>query len=301
MRTDLLTAFLIVAGANISFAQTPNAADGPWSGQMQCVLSVKGPNYQDDQTHTWRIIPGPPFLNGVFRQWPAVWSVQGGGSRSLPTGFAETWKITVPETNAPLAFSVNTGTGQIRIGSQHGLLTAAGAISGTTNNPGARPLPLIAGLQEWPFPITDDVATATTISGTRTRSVPTANGWRQPPGVPTTETCTWRFDKVPATNAPQSQISSATGTTTNSGATLRSAGGTVSGIQTTDTSSTTTSREEFAGVKPAATVAAFNALQITVTYPNGGETVNAGTAIAIQWRQTLTVDGIRIATSTGTR
>jgi len=250
------------------------------------VLSVRAPNYQDDQRHTWRIIPGPPFLNGAFRQWPAVWSVQGGGSRALGTGLSETWKVAVPETNAPLAFSVNTITGQIRIGSQHGLLTVAGAISGTTNNPGARPVPLVAGFQEWPFPITDDVATATTISGTRTRSVPIPNGWRQPAGVPTTETCTWQFDKTGGTNTPQFQSSGATGTTTQSGTTLRSAGGTVSGIQTTENSTTTTTttrREEFGPAR----AGALAALALTITYPNGGETVAVGTPINITWTQLL--------------
>jgi len=125
---------------------------------MQCVLSVRGPNYQDDQTHTWRIIPGSPVLNGVFRQWPAVWSVQGSGNRTLDTGVSETWKSAVPPTNAPLAFSVNTVTGQMRIGSQHGLLNINGAITGST---GGRALPIIGALQEWPFPIVDDVATGT--------------------------------------------------------------------------------------------------------------------------------------------
>ena len=111
-------------------AQAPGAADGPWSGQMQCALSVRGPNYQDDQTHTWRITPGPPVFNGVFTQWPAV------------------------------------------------LLNINGAISGATIN-GATRAPIVSALQEWPFPIIDELATATTISGTRTRVAPNGSGWRQ--------------------------------------------------------------------------------------------------------------------------
>src|SRR6187401_1646993 len=104
---------------------------------MQCVLSVRGPDYQDDQTHTWRIVPGPPVANGMFRQWPAVWSVQGSGNRLLATGDSETWTTDVPPTNAPIAFAVNAVTGQIRIGSQHGLLSINGGIRGTTRSAGA--------------------------------------------------------------------------------------------------------------------------------------------------------------------
>jgi len=174
----LCIALFSVIALDRESAQAPGAADGPWSGQMQCALSVRGPNYQDDQTHTWRITPGPPVLNGVFRQWPAVWSVQGSGNRVLATGASETWKTTVPPTNAPLAFSVNTVTGQMRIGSQHGLLNINGAISGATIN-GATRAPIVSALQEWPFPIIDELATATTISGTRTRVAPNGSGWRQ--------------------------------------------------------------------------------------------------------------------------
>src|SRR5206468_10082438 len=50
-------------------ASTPGAtpADGPWSGQAECVLTVRADNYIDEQTHTWRITGGPPTLNGIFR------------------------------------------------------------------------------------------------------------------------------------------------------------------------------------------------------------------------------------------
>src|SRR4030095_5517066 len=112
----------------------------------------------------------------------------------------------VPPTNAPLAFAVNAVTGQIRIGSQHGLLSINGGIRGTTKSAGAT-RPILGVFQEWPFPLVDDVATAPTISGTRTRRAPNASGWRQAAAVPTTETCTWTFEKKPAT-AAESQISS---------------------------------------------------------------------------------------------
>lgn len=280
-----LLAVLICSVADYAAAQAPTAADGPWSGQMQCVLSVKGPDYQDEQTHTWRIVPGAPFLNGAFRQWPAVWSVQGSGSRGLATA-SETWKTAVPPTNAPLAFSVNAVTGQLRIGSQHGLLSINGAVIGTIKNAGGTQ-PITGGLQEWPFPIVDDVATATTISGTRTRTAANASGWRQPPGVPTTERCTWRFDKTAATNAPESQISAATGvTTTGSEPTLRPVGAGTIQSTTTETTSNTTLRRETA-FPSAGAVSALNALAITVTYPNGGETLPIGTPINITWTHLL--------------
>jgi len=282
----LLVSVVWFAAAAHPAMQAPNAADGPWSGQMQCVVSARGSGYQDDQTHTWRIIPGPPVLNGIFRQWPAVWTVQGSGNRTLPDGTPETWTTTVPETRAPLAFAVNAVTGQMRIGSQHGLLSTTGAITGRT---GRGQTPLVGGGQEWPFPIVDDVATATTISGTRTRPAPNGAGWRQPPGTPTTETCTWNFSKTPA-QAQQQISSAATGTTTTDPArTLRSAGA-PTGIQAP---ALTSAGDITGGKKAAGELVDRNglraALAITVSYPNGGETINVGTPITIRWTHLLPI------------
>jgi hypothetical protein len=91
---------------------------------------------------------------------------------------------------------------------------------------------------------------------------------------------------VAATNAPQSQVSSATGATTNSGATLRSAGaGTIQSTATDTTSNTDFRRERPA--PSAGTIAAINALQITVTYPNGGESLKVGNLLYIRWTHLL--------------
>ena len=197
---------------------TPSPADGPWSGQVQCVLSARGPDYQDDQTHTWRLTGEKPLLVGLFRRWPAMWSVVGSGSRP-----SETWKTTVPETSAPIAVW-EPAAGRIRFGSQHGLLSVNGGITGTASTRAA----INAPFQEMEFPVVEDAATLTTISGTRTRMVP-GHAWRQPLDVLTTETCTWNYVKG---GSPATQISSATGTTI-SAPTLRAAGpaGTIATIE----------------------------------------------------------------------
>ena len=210
MRYAILVVILVGTIPVVCFAQTPSAADGPWYGQVQCVLSARGAaDYQDDQTHTWRLTGDKPLLVGVFRRWPAMWSVQGSGS----SGPAGTWKTTVPETSAPIAVW-EPAPGRIRFGSQHGLLSINGAITGTTSTRQT----INAPFQEWEFPVVEDDVKLTTISGTRTRTVP-GRAWRQPLDVLTTETCTWNYTK----DAPSTQISSATGTTI-SAPTIRAAG-----------------------------------------------------------------------------
>jgi hypothetical protein len=209
MRHAILVVGLVTTIPVVCLAQTPSAADGPWFGQVQCVLSARGADYQDDQTHTWRLTGEKPLLVGMFRRWPAMWSVQGSGS-----GSAGTWKTTVPETIAPIAVW-EPAVGRIRFGSQHGLLTINGGITGTTGTRQA----INAPFTEWEFPVVEDDSKLTTISGMRTQMVP-GHAWRQPLDVLTTETCTWNYTKD-ASRA--TQISSSTGTTI-SAPTLRAAG-----------------------------------------------------------------------------
>jgi hypothetical protein len=182
-----------------------SAADGPWTGQASCVLSTRGTNYQEDQTHTWRLSGEPPRVTGSIRHWPAVWSVDGNGSRSsirsirgseaAASAPAQRWTINVPETVAPIAIWEDPSTNRLRIGNQHGLLVATGIAVRTDSRQD-----LTYSLQEWTFPATDDVVTNTSIAGSRTRTLPAgpATTWQPPPQSITTETCTWNFTRSPS-------------------------------------------------------------------------------------------------------
>jgi hypothetical protein len=188
----------------VAASQTPNVADGPWSGQVQCVLSARGTNYQDDQTHTWRLTGEPPRVAGSVRFWPAVWSVQGSGKRLLPSqtraaGPSESWTTAVPETSAPIAIYEFPATGTFRIHSQHTQLFADAAIQVTASTGQTS----ASRVWEWSVPsIVDDVK-KTTISGSRTNTVANGPGWRRPADAVTTETCTWNLTRgLGATLAP---------------------------------------------------------------------------------------------------
>jgi len=134
-RSDQFIGFLMaiaIAVPGIAAApQTPAAADGPWSGQAQCALSTRAPDYQDDQIQTWRITGGPPVIAGSVRNWPGVWSVHGSGSRANPP---EHWTVDVPERSVPISMSDVPVSGRIHIASTHAQLVASGAVrvTGTT-------------------------------------------------------------------------------------------------------------------------------------------------------------------------
>jgi hypothetical protein len=198
----VLMALGLVGGSATQIAaqsQALSPADGPWSGQAQCVLTARGSGFEDEQTHTWRITGEPPRVTGSIRHWPAVWSVQGRGRRDVPgTGaraaLTETWTITVPETSGPLAIWEIPGAGgdnRLRIGSQHGLLVAPGAMTLRATSGQI----LTPTVQEWVFPAAEDVVASTTITGTRTRTLPGGPAYRKPPEAVTTETCTWHFTR----------------------------------------------------------------------------------------------------------
>jgi hypothetical protein len=196
-----LVALLSIAAPRV-FVQGTSLAEGPWSGQAQCVLVTKGPDYEEEQTHTWRLTGDPPKPEGAFQVWPATWSVQGSGRRTVPSALekldakrekpSEQWTIKA-ELNAPLSIWELAGrAGRLRINSRHGLLNAPVGSIQVTPSMGR---PTSAAQQEWQFPVIEDLVTSTTLTGTSTRTLPAGFvfGWRQPRTVTTVETCTWNF------------------------------------------------------------------------------------------------------------
>ena len=184
------------------FAQRPSPAEGPWSGQAQCVVVGKWTDYLDEQTHTWRLTgeaPTPPAWGSaqVYYTWPAVWSVQGSGRKTFPAREpvaigreqSERWTI-ASDMNISLR-TTDLGTGRVRIGAEGQRGAPLGAmrvteVSGRTRD---------ASVQPWSFPAIEDSAATTTISGTSVKTYPEGFGvgWAQPPKAVTTATCTWSF------------------------------------------------------------------------------------------------------------
>ncbi len=197
--------FWAVLSLMVAFRETTagqrSALDGPWSGEARCVLVTQDKDYQDEQTHIWRLTGSPQTPATTFQTWPATWSVQGSGRREVLTSGSESWTLR-GEMNAPLTISEVTG-GRIRIGSRHGLLTAPlGSITITPSI--GRVMPSSA--TEWQFPLIEDAAASTTVTGKSTRTLPVGvtAGWRQPREIVTTETCTWNFVRGDAISISQS-------------------------------------------------------------------------------------------------
>jgi hypothetical protein len=193
----LLGFLLVPLAAPLALLAQSSAADGPWTGQAMCVLSTRGQDYQEDQTHTWRLTGEPPKILGSTRHWPAVWSVEGSGTKAsaqsrsrAASATSARWSIRVAETSAPIAIW-EVPVGRVRIGSQHSPLVAKAITASTQPD-------FVFSLQEWGFPVSEDVNTATTIAGSSTRTViaTPAVAWQPPSGAMTTATCNWSFTKA---------------------------------------------------------------------------------------------------------
>jgi hypothetical protein len=114
--------FLLNALGPAAHAATPPPEDGPWSGEITCRYEVQGSNYQDQQTHTWRLTASAPTNPGVggIRYYDATWSATGGGQRVIPaTGATETWRLDVPPQDGRLGIWQPPNSGRLRFASQH--------------------------------------------------------------------------------------------------------------------------------------------------------------------------------------
>jgi hypothetical protein len=197
----VLTTLLLVGRPTDVMAQAPLAADG-WSGQVQCTLSVSAVGYQDTQTHLWTLSGAPPVARSGFRDYPATWTIEGGGRRtSLPGvsgSFTETWTRGGTDANASITIFEPIGTGGLRIAPGQRPARAMNGFTTTLRRTGdavTSPSTMTSYVDGWRFPYIQTVVIGNTMVGTRTETRTGVIGWRQPSTAPVTETCTWNFTR----------------------------------------------------------------------------------------------------------
>jgi len=197
----LLTAvFVCIVSCERGSAQAQSAADGPWAGWAQCVLTgqltSQGQSYFHQQTHTWVLTgstPGPASTSAI-KQYAATWQVTGQGTRDRGQGRSEQWTTVGQPTPDTLTIRM-TAEGTVRIGSA-AQLRSTGTTTGAT----------IPYVDEWTFPVIEGAATPSSITGSAPQGL-SANFPGAPPGTTSTVTCSWNFVRggaVPSPPAPQS-------------------------------------------------------------------------------------------------
>lgn len=182
--------------------QQTTSADGPWSGEATCVVTMSGTGYQEEQVHRWRLTGGEPRRTGDVRHWPAVWSAQVKGSSA-----AARWTFDVPEADAPIAIweiPGYRGNNRIHIASQHALIQVRGTLTDTSGRTAPH------GIQEWTFPVLEDVATKMEFVGAWERQVRTIPWAQRPADAVTLETCKFNLVRSPRGGEPATLARDAT-------------------------------------------------------------------------------------------
>ena len=205
---------LIVSSCFSTFAfarQTPPAA---WAGWARCQITVQGPGYTDQQTHTWTITGGAPKAEGAFQIYAGTWAVVGGGSLSRTQGtqtLMARWATNGPNISAPIAVFVRASDNRMFIQARHAQLRGPAAIQGyqqlTIDGKPQTPGKIAAEAFESAFPVIAvsppiPPATNATAIGSSTPPVSGSVGLMQPAGSKSTASCTWQFGQGSAAPAP---------------------------------------------------------------------------------------------------
>jgi hypothetical protein len=231
---------------------------------------------------------GAPRVEGVFRIYPATWSVVGGGSlqpRTQPaSNVTGQWTTNGQSSNAPIAVWMR-GDGRIVFTLRHDQLRVPNGFTGsrayTVDGKQQPSAAITAETYEYRFQPIDD-APANTISGSSTLAIPSSNAFAPvpQPGSTATAACSWQFVQSATPIAPPSTSSAAaTGTTTTTVPTTLRPVGSPTTIQSTatqttnSTDTTTTSRDKtvLANALPALTTLVASAPAVTVTITPEGE------------------------------
>ena len=123
--------------ATPALAQTPSVADGPWAGWVRCELSAQlneqGRSYLNQQTHTWELTASTPTSGTDIKEYPATWTVVGGGTGQRQEGngrtVADKWNTSGQPMSTTISFRVDL-TGALIIALRGAQLASVGAMTG---------------------------------------------------------------------------------------------------------------------------------------------------------------------------
>jgi len=212
LRLALSFALASASGAQLLGQQASEAA--AWSGWARCQVSVQGPGYTDQQTHTWTLSGGTPSVEGAFRIYPGTWTVVGSGSLQRSQGtqsLMAQWATNVAAMSAPVAVFVRASDGRMFISARHAQLRSARAVAGyqqlTIDGKPQAPGSIALEAFEWTFPTIDVDPKLPSVNGSKTAPVIGSVGPMQPAGSQVTAACTWQFGRGSAAPAAPATLS----------------------------------------------------------------------------------------------
>ncbi len=162
------------------FAQCPNCAKPGWAGQVVCAKSVAGPNYRNNETQTWTVVPGIPQQPTGQTLYPTQWVSTGSGSTA-----SQTWVIHASGAGQLTVFANGSGINFARYNSEISVF----------NGYQATPPPSYTDYEYQWLAFGNSDPNAQHVQGSSTTTSPTCDSPVEPGGSSCTVTCSWNFNK----------------------------------------------------------------------------------------------------------
>jgi len=162
------------------FAQCATCTQTGWTGQVVCAKTVTGPNYRNNETQTWTVVPGIPQQPTGQTLYPTQWLSTGSGSTAT-----QTWTTSASGTGQLTVFTNGAGINFSRYSSE---IVVHGAIQAT-------PPPSYDDYEYQWLPFGNSNASATQVQGSSTTTSATCDSPVEPGGSSCTVTCSWNFNK----------------------------------------------------------------------------------------------------------
>ena len=177
-------AFSLAAGA----ANAQTAAEGSWTGSVQCRIDVSGAAYERHEEQSWTLTGEAPRIEGAMRIYPAVWKASGRGTASTntrrPSG-AE-WTAEVPGQPTVMAVFIRASDNRLVFKQWQPRAQVAGAL---------RVGGLAVPVAEWGYGWIVDSPSQTTVRGTSAQTAEGLPAQLTEAGVTPNTECNWEFRK----------------------------------------------------------------------------------------------------------
>jgi subtilase family serine protease len=162
------------------FAQCAICTTTGWVGQVQCVKTVTGPSYRNNETQTWTVAPGIPQAPTGQTLYPTQWVSTGTGSTA-----SQTWVTNASGTGQLTVFVNGSGINFARYSAE---IVAHGAIQAT-------PPPSYDDYEYQWLAFGNSDPKAQHVQNSSTLTSPTCDSPVEPGGSSCTVTCSWNFTK----------------------------------------------------------------------------------------------------------
>jgi len=162
------------------FATCAMCTTAGWSGQVQCVKTVTGPSYANNETQTWTVLPGISQQPTGQTLYPTLWVSTGSGQSA-----SQTWVIHASGAGRMAVIGNGSGVTFARNNSEIAV----------PNGYQATPPPSNTDYEYQWLPFGSSDPNATHVQGGSTTTSPTCDSPNEPGGSSCTVTCSWNFNK----------------------------------------------------------------------------------------------------------